>query len=548
MRRHELRVRVQKALYNVKIWFVVRFYRRRLGKTPFLHRFFTTLAAFFSYRKVRIQKLSYFLPTLIAGLFITLLFLYTSHPVSSTIAPAVPELQQGVRVSFGDTELGWAPSKQSFFLLQEQMRPEDRWIFSEPVVRDRLQFEDAGARRPEKEEQDTLKNILSFTEDHSPGCGINLGPQTLIALSDIVSCKKVIDEILSCYTPEKSAEDETITDLHVWIEEKPEFIPDVFKKNDLLTVSEAVRYLKKGTLEEKTYTVVENDTIWSIAKKHGLSMDEIIRANPDIRPDYIYPNDKLSLIVPKPFLTVRTEYTHEFTRRIQYRTIVKTDPALYRTEAITERGGQFGKERVTVKINMTNGLLTSRETIENEILSSPVTAIVRIGTARTPEDVLVASAILPRGIGVITSHFGPRWGRFHYGIDVSSPLGTPVHAYKSGTVVFTGYDPILGNLVTISHGNDLVTRYGHGKTILVTAGQTVSAGDVIALSGNSGYSTGPHVHFEIRRKGVAMDPLQYLKNIAAEESRPVTPTPSSEVPGFFTENGPRGINPSSGGQ
>jgi murein DD-endopeptidase MepM/ murein hydrolase activator NlpD len=509
MHRYDQRIWFQKLLYNIKVRLIIYFYKSRVSTKK---HGIGDIGTFFRNRKRLFDNAGYFLPSAIATVIITLFFLYSPPAVSSNIEVPVPEPRTGVVVSYNDTDFGWIESKQAFYQLKDRFGPEDRWIFTDAGMKEGLSYVETAVRKPEKEVESTVEALKLFAAEHKPGYCIKAEGRILAVLADETSCEAVIDQIIDELVPKKTNETEQIFDLTISVRENPVIDPGIFNRDDILSRQEAVRYLQKGTLEEKTYTVVPNDTIWSIAREHGLSMDEIIRANPEIRPDYIYPGDTLSLIVPKPFLTVTAEYTREYNRRIQYRTIVKADPALYRTEAITERAGSFGEEQITARIKMVNGLLDNREIVKTEELRPPTAAVVRMGTARTPDDILVASAILPPGVGVITSHFGPRWGRFHYGIDVSSPLGTPVHAYKSGTVAYTGYDPVLGNLVIISHGNDLVTRYGHMTSFLVKTGQKVEAGEPLSLSGNSGYSTGPHVHFEIRMKGVAKDPLQYLWN------------------------------------
>ena len=112
--------------------------------------------------------------------------------------------------------------------------------------------------------------------------------------------------------------------------------------------------------------------------------------------------------------------------------------------------------------------------------------------------------------GPVTSSFGVRWGRMHEGIDIAVGQGTPVRAAAAGTVIYVGWMEGYGNLVAIDHGNGLSTAYGHNSSLASSVGQSVSAGQVIAYSGSTGHSTGPHVHFEVRVNGAPVDPLGYL--------------------------------------
>jgi murein DD-endopeptidase MepM/ murein hydrolase activator NlpD len=112
--------------------------------------------------------------------------------------------------------------------------------------------------------------------------------------------------------------------------------------------------------------------------------------------------------------------------------------------------------------------------------------------------------------GVLTSGFGWRWGRMHEGIDLAVSMGTPVVAVAAGTVIVAGWLGGYGNLVVVDHGNGISTAYGHNTSVTVGAGQSVAQGQLIAYSGNTGHSTGPHVHFEVRINGSPVDPLGYL--------------------------------------
>jgi len=112
--------------------------------------------------------------------------------------------------------------------------------------------------------------------------------------------------------------------------------------------------------------------------------------------------------------------------------------------------------------------------------------------------------------GPVTSGFGPRWGRMHEGIDIAVPTGTPVRAAAAGTVIYAGWLGGYGNLVVIDHGGGLSTAYAHNSGFAASVGQAVAAGQVVAYSGSTGHSSGPHVHFEVRVNGTAVDPLGYL--------------------------------------
>ncbi len=117
-----------------------------------------------------------------------------------------------------------------------------------------------------------------------------------------------------------------------------------------------------------------------------------------------------------------------------------------------------------------------------------------------------------------SSNFGWRIDPFtgkeamHEGVDFVVPTGTPVYASAGGVVEYAGPHPQFGNLVEIDHGNGVVTRYAHNSKVLVKVGQMVKRGEKISLSGATGRATGPHMHFEVRYKGVAQNPARFLKD------------------------------------
>ncbi len=115
--------------------------------------------------------------------------------------------------------------------------------------------------------------------------------------------------------------------------------------------------------------------------------------------------------------------------------------------------------------------------------------------------------------GDVSSPFGLRWNGsdFHPGIDIANDAGTPILATADGVVTTAGWnDGGYGNMVDIDHGNGIMTRYGHAMQVVVTPGQYVRRGQVIAYMGSTGFSTGPHVHYEVRIGGEPVNPASYL--------------------------------------
>lgn len=116
----------------------------------------------------------------------------------------------------------------------------------------------------------------------------------------------------------------------------------------------------------------------------------------------------------------------------------------------------------------------------------------------------------PIPTALISSPFGFRWGRPHQGIDMAAPVGTPIVSAETGKVIFSGWKQGYGNFVAVNHGHGYETHYAHCSKVIVHAGQTVRKGQVIAKVGNTGHSTGPHLHFEVIASGVHRNPAKFL--------------------------------------
>ena len=161
-------------------------------------------------------------------------------------------------------------------------------------------------------------------------------------------------------------------------------------------------------------------------------------------------------------------------------------------------------------VSFVNDKEVSREILKEEVVMEAVPKIMKRGTKIPP------TYVKPINGGRLTSNFGkraaPKKGAstYHKGVDWATPTGTPVYASCGGTVAKAGWGSGYGYVVYINHEDGRQTRYGHLSKVLVSAGQKVKQGDKIALSGNTGVSTGPHLHFEILINGSQVNPLKYL--------------------------------------
>ena len=212
-----------------------------------------------------------------------------------------------------------------------------------------------------------------------------------------------------------------------------------------------------------------------------------------------------------------TEHTQRLTAATVSVIAARTDEARAVRDQLASDRDTLGAARRLKQ----SALATSRETREEYLeevnalaaQSASLAAAIRdaqAGAGSTGTGTPSASGFIWPVNGAVVSGYGMRWGRLHEGIDISAPSGTPIWAAAAGTVIYAGWLGGYGNLVVVDHGNGLATAYAHASTILVGVGQQVSQGETLSLVGSTGNSSGPHLHFEVRVNGVAVDPLLYL--------------------------------------
>ena len=210
-----------------------------------------------------------------------------------------------------------------------------------------------------------------------------------------------------------------------------------------------------------------------------------------------------------PRLDVTSARAVTYTETIPYETITQENDQLDQTYRATLQAGSEGEAVVTAEIQTVDGQEHGRTILERTVLSEATDEIIEVGTRNV--GIGTGEFTLPVYGYTFTSGFKWRWGKLHSGVDLAVAEGTPVYAADNGKVIVAedsgnGY----GNYIILDHQNGLKTLYGHNSTLLVSVGDIVAKGDKIALSGNTGNSTGPHLHFEVHVGDEKVDPQQYL--------------------------------------
>ena len=291
-----------------------------------------------------------------------------------------------------------------------------------------------------------------------------------------------------------------------------EVVESYLQDYEITSLEKAIEEVTKEQEKEQIYEVVAGDTLSQIAEKNEIPLASLIAMNETIESEnsMIRVGDELIVTVPEPELSVeRTEevyYEEDYEAEIIY---IDNDN-WYTTQTQTLQEPSAGHRIVVADISYRNNEEVVRDILKEEITYEAVPKIVERGTKIPP------TYIKPISGGRQSSGFGRRKAptkgasTYHKGIDWATPVGTAVMASSGGTVVKAGWGSGYGYVVYINHADGRQTRYGHLSKVLVSPGQTVSQGQKIALSGNTGVSTGPHVHFEILINGTQVNPLNYL--------------------------------------
>lgn len=212
----------------------------------------------------------------------------------------------------------------------------------------------------------------------------------------------------------------------------------------------------------------------------------------------------------QPLISVQSKATMTKTVSLPYHVKYESDANLGKGDEKVLTPGKSGVVKQSVLVTYVNGQPKTQRVLDSTVLTQSTEEIIAQGTNA---GIASGSWIWPTTGYTITSPFGWRsfgGGQFHPGVDIGVPMGTPIFATNDGVVLSAGWNSGgYGNWVEIDNGNGITTVFGHMSRVAVQTGVLVHKGEVIGYSGESGEATGPHLHYEVRVNGTAVDPMKY---------------------------------------
>lgn len=503
-------------------------------------------------------------------------------------------LSFGLKVEYNGEVLGYIAEESDFYeacddmlerLINEEYIPPADTI---PTLSlSIIQKEDLISR-----EELTNAIMLASGNDLTNASGFYLEGKFLGAILDGNEFLMYLDRILSNY---RTGEEHEVVQFtrNIRLEE------GVYPVSSVMSLSTLQNYLRSDERLERTYTAIAGETVEQIAKRYGLSIEEMYEMNPELElyltdlriqvlgydpesPRIVLEDDSmpaemqvstenLSTSLPKAgedaaldaqnegkvvidgkvydvdelpegyepekpsvmkleqvplqgteeFLVADIDVTlgiqvtrrETYTARVPYGTTYQDNnkkPTDYR---VVLKAGTYGQEEITSDITYVDGKRVSETVLNRVRLSDPVNQVVSRGTLTLSEWLGEngGNYIWPADGGWFNGSLQSYGG--HTGMDIACPIGTTVRASKAGTVTTAlnyGWNYGYGRTVVINHGGGQITRYAHMSSVSVYVGQYVQQGQVLGYSGNSGNSSGPHLHFEIRIDGVIKAPENYI--------------------------------------
>ncbi|HHV71257.1 MAG TPA: peptidoglycan DD-metalloendopeptidase family protein [Clostridia bacterium] len=405
--------------------------------------------------------------------------------------------------------VGYAEKKEDVEAIIEGLLADAKSSFGEEVkIVQEIKYNKVKSNNEEVITPEQWKEILAEKLDF-----LGMAYQLSVEGKPVVWVKKQEDaelliEKIKEITRERLEKDENVTVEEIEIKERIDGKSGLCSLQKIKSVDEAAEIMLNGGIELRKHLVEQGDSLWSIARKYNLTVEDLKKANSELKDDRLSIGQELNLELPAPYLTILTTERALVRKEIPYSTKEEKDANLWAGQKKVKQKGVPGLTELAMLIKRENGNIKEETILGQKVVREPTTEIVSRGTKSLPSR--GGGTFIWPVQGSITSPYGSRGGRMHQGIDIGAKAGTPVKAAGSGVVTEAGWRNGYGYTVIINHGGGITTLYGHNSKLLVSAGDTVSKGQVIAYVGSTGSSTGPHLHFEVRSGGRAVNPLNYF--------------------------------------
>lgn len=288
----------------------------------------------------------------------------------------------------------------------------------------------------------------------------------------------------------------------------------IFFSSSLIVNGEVVAYAEREELKNLVSTALCKYYVEG-AENNATFVDEVV-----INDGYCLAENKKSSTQLKELvdgLQVKTVSTVKTESDVKFSTKTIYTSSKQRGYEEIQTKGEMGRKTETAVIETVNGEETAKTVISRQVIKEPVQQVVVKGTAVAYSSATARAQAKSEGfihpmnkgdIKAVSAYWGD--GRNHKAMDFSGNVGVPIFAAKAGKVVSAGWDGNYGYAVVIDHGNGFKTRYAHASSLCVKTGETVTQGQQIAKLGNTGRSTGPHLHFEVIKNGTRVNPAPYI--------------------------------------
>jgi len=406
----------------------------------------------------------------------------------------------GYTVKVEDVVLGVVATKGEYYEVLDEVKTEVSNISEiefAPIADESFSMEIVSVDSfTEKEE--LAENVKALSDNMEEAYTITSNGEFVVALHTESDANRLKDEYLQSFYDEKYLSVDYASAVLVTKSHSP---ADTIK-----TFEEAESIFTLGKVE--VYTVTEYDTVESIAELFGVSAEDILKTN---EIEELTIGEVLKIYTHKPIIPIKTVSYINGNVKIPFEVKTEEDSTLYKGQKRIKTKGEEGEKYLNAYITEIDGVVTEENVIETKMISEPKTQVELIGTKEPPPSVGTGSFSMPTS-GKLTSAYGRRWNRNHNGIDIGAKTGTPIYAADNGIVVESEYQSNgYGNIVKIDHQNGYVSYYAHCSKLYANVGDVVAKGDLIAAVGNTGRSTGPHLHFEIRYNDTPQNPYNYVK-------------------------------------